>query len=72
MSFKEELDCWYVSLGDDKGYTIHCGDYFELHIGNGISLSCRMELDQQWYIIFGENDVKVDLKPNETYQIVPF
>ena len=46
-----------------------CGDWFDLHLGDGRKLSCRMELGRDWYIIVGRNDTKLYLKQNETYQV---
>ncbi|WP_419881695.1 DUF5348 domain-containing protein [Peribacillus sp. B-H-3] len=41
----------------------------ETHPGNGRTLSCRLELGRDWYILTGRNDVKFYLKKNETYQV---
>ena len=69
MKYNEELDCWVVFWGDNTGYKVRCGDFFDLHLGYGRKLSCRMELGMEWYVIVGMNDVRFNLKPNETYQV---
>ncbi|MEC1717881.1 DUF5348 domain-containing protein [Schinkia azotoformans] len=48
---------------------MRCGDWFDLHLGDGRKLSCRMELGKQWFIVVGRNDTRLYLKPNETYQV---
>nr|WP_299848664.1 DUF5348 domain-containing protein [uncultured Metabacillus sp.] len=60
---------WVVFWGDNTGYKVRCGDWLDLHLGDGRKLSCRMELGRDWYIIVGRNDTKFYLKPNETYQV---
>ncbi|MFJ7727896.1 DUF5348 domain-containing protein [Neobacillus sp. NPDC097160] len=45
------------------------GDWFELHLGDGRKLSCRIELGREWHIIVGRNDTKFYLKTNEIYQV---
>jgi len=69
MKYNEELDCWIVFWGDNTGYKVRCGDWFDLHLGDGRKLSCRMELGKQWFIVVGRNDIRLYLKPNETYQV---
>lgn len=69
MKYNESLDCWVVFWGDNTGYKVRCGDWFDLHLGDGRKLSCRIELGREWYIIVGRNDTKFYLKPNETYQV---
>lgn len=69
MTYNEELDCWIVFLGNHTGYKVRCGDSFNLHLGDGRKLSCRMELGMQWYIVIGRNGTKLYLKPNETYKV---
>lgn len=69
MSYNEELDCWFILWGDQVGYKMRCGDWFDLHLGNGKILSCLLELGRDWYILTGRNDVRFYLKKNETYQV---
>lgn len=51
------------------GYKVRCGDWFDLHLGGGRRLSCRIELGRDWYIIIGRNETKLYLKQNETNQV---
>ncbi|OZS78500.1 hypothetical protein CF394_07015 [Tetzosporium hominis] len=46
-----------------------CGEWFELYLGYGKVLSCRLELGRDWYIITGQHEVRFYLKQNETYQV---
>ncbi|CAO5258092.1 DUF5348 domain-containing protein [Frankia sp. AgKG'84/4] len=70
MIYNDFLDCWMVFLGDGKrDYKVRCGDSFELHLGDGVRLSCRMELGWDWYIIVGQSDTKFYLNSNETYKV---
>ena len=69
MKYNEELDCWVAYWGDNTGYKLRCGDWFEIHLGDGRKLSCRIELGRDWYIIVGRNETRFYLKQNETYQV---
>ena len=40
MNYNEEMDCWVVIWGDNSGYKMHCGEWFDLHLGNGKTRSC--------------------------------
>jgi hypothetical protein len=70
MIYNDFLDCWKVYWDNSKkDYKVRCGDSFELHLGDGIKVPCRMELGSDWFIIAGQNDTKFYLKPYETYQV---
>ncbi|MBO0962850.1 DUF5348 domain-containing protein [Neobacillus sp. MM2021_6] len=70
MKYNDFLDCWMVFWDNGKSdYKLRCGDSFELHLGDGKRLVCRIELGSDWYILMGQNDTKFYLKPNETYQV---
>jgi Domain of unknown function (DUF5348) len=69
MYYCEEVDCWIVLWEDYKGYKVRCGEHFDLHLGDGRKLACRMELGREWYVVVGRNDTKFYLKSNETYQV---
>ncbi|MDQ1003991.1 hypothetical protein QFZ28_004391 [Neobacillus niacini] len=65
MVYNDFLDCWMIFWDEGKSdYKIRRGDSFELHLGNGVHLLCRMELGSDWYILVGKN-AKFYLKPNE-------
>jgi hypothetical protein len=69
MKYNEDLDCWVVFWEENTGYKMRCGDWFELHLGEGRKLTCRIELGREWYVIVGFNETKFYLKPNEVYQV---
>lgn len=69
MYFDQTLECWIVDWGDQTGYKMRCGEWFDLYLGYGKVLSCRLELGSDWYIITGQHEVRFYLKQNETYQV---
>lgn len=71
MEYNDFLDCWEVYWGEggNRRYMVHCGESFKLHLGNGMELSCRIELGRDWYLIVGQNDTKFYLNPKETYKV---
>ena len=70
MKYNDFLNCWEVYWAEGtRRYSVRCGESFKLYLGNEMELSCRMELGMDWYIIFGQNDTKLYLKPNETYKV---
>jgi hypothetical protein len=70
MEYNDFLNCWEVYWAEGtRRYSVRCGESFKLYLGNEMELSCRMELGMDWYIIFGQNDTKLYLKPNETYKV---
>ncbi|MCM3763328.1 DUF5348 domain-containing protein, partial [Alkalihalobacillus oceani] len=44
MNYNEELDCWVVLWGENLGYKMRYGEWFDLHLGYGRTLPCRLEL----------------------------
>ncbi len=44
MIYRGDLECWVVLWGDQPGYKMKCGEWFDLHLGYGKILSCRLEL----------------------------
>ncbi|WP_165767548.1 DUF5348 domain-containing protein [Tetzosporium hominis] len=42
MRYEESLDCWVVVWDDETGYRMRCGEWFELYLGYGKVLSCRL------------------------------
>jgi hypothetical protein len=72
MQYNNFLDCWeiYWYEGGSRRYGVRCGDLFIMDLGNGLELSCRMELGNDWYIIVGHNDPKFELRHKETYRVI--
>jgi len=70
MVYDNFLDCWMVFWdGGKRHFKVRCGDTFEIHLGDGKQIACRIELGSDWYIIVGQNETKFYLKPFETYQV---
>jgi hypothetical protein len=69
MKYNEELDSWVIFLEENTGYKMSWGDWFELHLGEGRKLTCRIESGRDFYVIVGFNETKFYLKPNEVYQV---
>ena len=69
MRYEESIDSWIALWDDESGYKMRCGEWFELYLGYGKVLSCRLELGRDWYIITGQDEVRFYLKQNETYQV---
>lgn len=70
MVYNDFLDCWEVYLGkENRSYKMNCGDAFELYLGDGMRVSCRLELGWDWYVIVGQNDTKFNLNSNESYKV---
>lgn len=69
MRYDESIDCWVVVWDNETGYRMRCGEWFELYLGYGKVLSCRLEPGRDWYIITGQYEVRFSLKQNETYQV---
>ena len=69
MRYEESIDSWIVLWDDENGYKMRCGEWFELYLGYGKVLSCRLELGRDWYIITGRDEVRLYLKQNEIYQV---
>ncbi|WP_181593039.1 DUF5348 domain-containing protein [Paenibacillus sp. YN15] len=44
----------------------HCGEYLLMRIRDG--LECRIEMDQDWYVIMSE-DARFYLKNKQTYWV---
>lgn len=40
MRYFESIDCWVVIWEGQMGYKVRCGDWFDLHLGNGRKLTC--------------------------------
>ncbi|MBP1906321.1 hypothetical protein J2Z32_002970 [Paenibacillus turicensis] len=64
MQYDSQLDRWYAL--DFEPLDLHCGDTFLMEIGEHV-ISCRIELDSDWYII--SNNLRFRLHPSQTYHI---
>lgn len=68
LKYDRETDRWGYPQGNDDWLIdyLHCGDVFLLKIGEH-SLKCRIEMDNDWYVISSKTRFK--LHPKETYEI---
>lgn len=66
LMYDPETDRWIIDAGS-RAYSLHCGDCFQLNIGNQC-IPCRIEMDWQWYIVMG--NTRLDLRVQETYPVV--
>lgn len=66
MIYDREQERWGVVM-DEEVYSMHCGEKFEIYLGNQQSCICRLELDQEWYVIMGE--ISFQLRNKQTYWI---
>ena len=69
MSYDRGLKCWLAHRGE-SGSIMHCGTDFEIDIGMNLVLSCRLNFNGRWYVVFKFSGVKLELKKGETYQIL--
>jgi hypothetical protein len=65
MRYDEEHGRWTARLGG-RDYGMHCGECFELMIGQNM-IPCRLEMDQHWYVII--EDVRLNLRTRDSYRV---
>jgi hypothetical protein len=46
---------------------MHCGEWLEIRLTNNGGMTCRLELDRDWYVITKE--ARFYLRKKDTYQI---
>lgn len=68
MIYKQEEDSWFVVQGG-REFMMHCGEWFDLCIGEEKGVPCRLELARHWYVIMGSEGIKLNLRKKETYKI---
>ncbi|TVX97956.1 DUF5348 domain-containing protein [Cohnella terricola] len=69
LKYDNGIDRWGYPLDNEdwsKDY-FHCGDVFLLKIGEQM-LKCHIEMDNDWYIISGNQRFR--LHPREHYEII--
>ncbi|MDC3413802.1 DUF5348 domain-containing protein [Aquibacillus sp. 3ASR75-11] len=66
MIYDNNRECWMMER-NGRTFNLHCGECFELIIGNS-KMPCRLELDNQWYVIIHES--RFNLRVREVYKIV--
>lgn len=65
MFYEPAQDRWIVEM-DGRHYGLHCGEIFELNLGS-LKVPCRLELDDEWYIVI--RDTRMNLHLQEIYTI---
>lgn len=65
MRYDELQDQWVVVLNGKK-YGLHCGESFELYVGQ-MAIPCQLELAKKWYVIM--DDTRLDLRENDQYLV---
>lgn len=65
MHYDPNKEQWFVELRG-RNYGLHCGESFELYIGQD-PVPCQLELADNWYVIM--NDISFDLRVNTQYTI---
>lgn len=66
LNYDKSTDRWYTVTKNNE-YPMHCGEAFLIKIGN-VKLPCRLEIDNDWYVI--SNGIKIRLHPKEQYEII--
>jgi len=65
MDYDPKTERWQVHM-NGKCCVMHCGERLEMLIGN-YWLTCRIEMDRDWYIVIHET--KLDLRKKDKYNI---
>lgn len=65
MRYDELQDQWVVVL-NGKEYGLHCGEGFELYVGQK-AIPCQIELGKKWYVIMG--DIRLELRESDQYLV---
>ncbi|MCF6094014.1 DUF5348 domain-containing protein [Microaerobacter geothermalis] len=72
LIYCEETDRWEAYSQNEYCFDMYCGELLSIRIGEDF-LSCRLELDTQWYVLFGHTTfefTKFYLHPNERYTVI--
>lgn len=70
MWYSKDYGCW-IKVEGDCGRVMDPGESFNLCLGKGLSVPCLLGLGGQrlWYVEMGANQVKLNLRMNEIYEI---
>jgi len=67
LSYEQNTDRWHAITQDGSPpYALHCGDSLIIQVAERF-LSCRIEMDWDWYLLIGEN--KFRLHSKEVYSV---
>lgn len=67
LKYEKNDDRWLAISNKDNEFPMRCGDMFQIKLGK-ILLSCRLEMDSNWYVI--SNGTKIKLHPKEYYEVL--
>lgn len=67
LKYNKSTDRWNAITETKDDYSMHCGDMFQIVLGQTL-ISCRLEMDSDWYVI--SNGTKIKLHPKEEYKIL--
>lgn len=70
LVYCEKSSRWQVVIDYSKSFPVHCGEYLLIGV-NGEYLSCRVEFDTDWYVIF-PCDTRFYLDKKRSYLISLF
>jgi len=65
LKYDQASDRWMVYMRG-QSFGLHCGECFELRIGDR-SVACSLEYDQQWYVIM--YGTRFNLRNRDTYKV---
>lgn len=70
MRYDKEYGCW-LRVEGDWGGAMSPGQSFNLFLDKELKVPCRLRLagQQLWYMEIGSNQVKLNLRVNEIYEI---
>jgi len=66
MTYNRDAECWMVQL-DGGRYPMRCGECLEIRVFEDKAITCRLELDRDWYVITKE--ARFYLRKKDAYQI---
>ncbi|MFC0560794.1 hypothetical protein [Halalkalibacter alkalisediminis] len=70
MRYYKDYGCW-LKVDGDYGRAMDSGESFNLCLSKVVSVPCRLGLTGQrlWYVEIGSNQLKLNLRINEIYEI---
>lgn len=66
MTYDQRSERWMVHLDGERS-PMHCGEFLEIRIFENKVLTCRLELDRDWYVIAKE--ARFYLRQKDSYQV---
>jgi len=67
LLYSRQKNRWDVHGVYDKPMGLHCGECFEIQVGQSY-LPCRIELDKEWFVIFTHSTI-FHLHPQASYNV---